>query len=739
MKEKKIKTQNQKELKKPKSKVKPNFTFFLVIKKVFNFLFSFSDEMRKVFLATFLVIFIFILVLSFFELAGSGGIFLYSFLNNLYGSFIYFIPFLLLLLIVFLKTKSFKFVSLYVLPLFVFSSFVFSSFLIVINRDGGEIGALFSGFLIFYFDRLASGIIILSLILVPFLFFYYKPIIKLIYSAFLSLKKLYNKGQEQKKLDNLKDFAKEDFLVKKETKIDSNIPKQSEINLSNQKNNIDKVDIYNQNTAINKYESPPISLLASEKAAPSLHNIEENEKIIQKTLEHFNIPVKMSSVSVGPTVTQYSLKPVQGIKLSKITGLSNDLALALAAHPIRIEAPIPGQSLVGIEVPNKTRIKITLRSLLEKETLKKEGSKLDDTFYIPLGRDVAGIAVYFNLFKMPHLLVAGATGTGKTVFLNSLITGLIFRNSPDTLKLILIDPKRVEFANYNDLPHLLCPVISDPKKAINALNWLIIEMERRFDMLLELGVRDISTYNKIIEEKKRDDELQSMPYIVLVLDELADLMNISGKDLEAKIMRLAQKARAVGIHLVLATQRPSVNVITGVIKANIVARIAFTVVSQIDSRTILDAVGAEKLIGSGDMLFMSPSSPYPKRIQGAYISEQETDKIVDWISLNVDKKKDLSDTLSESLEEVLRGEYDNSQMNFQVNSSEDTFFDPFYEDAKQVILESDRASTSLLQRRLKIGYARAARLIDMMEQKGFVGPARGSKPRKILIDKLSEG
>ena len=364
-------------------------------------------------------------------------------------------------------------------------------------------------------------------------------------------------------------------------------------------------------TAINKgkYSLPPIDLLNKNETVPTSGNIKENSLIIKKTLENFGIPVEMAEVNVGPAVTQYAFKPAEGVKLSKITTLSNNLALALAAHPIRIEAPIPGKSLVGIEVPNKVRATVVLRSLISDAQYQENPANV----LIALGKDVGGSPTYTDLTEMPHMLVAGATGTGKTIFLNSLILSLLYKSTPETLRMIMVDPKRVEFQNYNEIPHLLCPVIYDATKTMNALQWLVREMERRFEVFSEVGSRNLKSYNT---NKSVIESGSQLPYIVLVVDELADLMAAKGRELEAGIVRLAQMARATGIHLVLATQRPSVEVITGLIKANITSRISFQVASQIDSRTVLDTSGAEKLLGYGDMLFLSSKSSKITRIQG---------------------------------------------------------------------------------------------------------------------------
>ncbi|MBX4200899.1 DNA translocase FtsK [Candidatus Parcubacteria bacterium] len=474
-----------------------------------------------------------------------------------------------------------------------------------------------------------------------------------------------------------------------------------------------------------KYSLPPIDLLSKNETAPTSGNIKENSSIIKKTFENFGIPVEMAEVNVGPAVTQYAFKPAEGVKLSKITTLSNNLALALAAHPIRIEAPIPGKSLVGIEVPNKIRATVVLRTLVADVNYQNSESPLT----LALGKDVAGVPTFTALDEQPHMLVAGATGTGKTIFLNSLIMSLLYKSTPEQLRLIMVDPKRVEFQNYNEIPHLLCPVINDAGKTINALQWLAREMERRFEVFSEIPTRNLKSYNAnktVIAAGKQ------LPYIVLIVDELADLMAAKGKELEAGIVRLAQMARATGIHLVLATQRPSVEVITGLIKANISSRISFQVASQIDSRTVIDTSGAEKLIGMGDMLFLSSKSSKLTRVQGPYVSENEVKRVTDWIT-DMGKKvqepqADLVENLKAQLEQAASGAGPGSA------GGEDVFFgddDPLFEDVKRIVLETKKASASFLQRRLRIGYSRAARLIDMLEDKGIVGPADGAKPREV--------
>lgn len=456
---------------------------------------------------------------------------------------------------------------------------------------------------------------------------------------------------------------------------------------------------------------PPLNLLSGVRSQPTAGDVKANLYTIQKTLENFGIPVEMGEVRVGPTVTQYSLKPADGIKLSRITALHNDLSLALAAHPIRIEAPIPGKSLVGLEVPNQKVALVPLRELLES----KDWMERRPDLFIALGKDVAGKPWFTRLSSLPHLLVAGATGSGKTVCLNAIIISLLFQHTPETLRFILVDPKRVELPLYNGIPHLLTPVITDVQKTVNALKWTIGEMERRFEILSKTGKRDIATYNKSMEQK--------IPYLIFIIDELADLMVAAGAEVEAGIIRLAQMARAVGIHLILATQRPSVEIITGLIKANIPARIAFSVASSIDSRTILDASGAEKLLGRGDMLWSPPDLSKPKRLQGALVSDEEIKRVVDFLKSDEIPQYDETVTAKQQAGFIFSGN--------EAASLDDS--DPLLAEAEEVIRQAGKASASLLQRRLKVGYARAARLLDLMEQAGLIGPGDGAKPREILL------
>jgi len=456
----------------------------------------------------------------------------------------------------------------------------------------------------------------------------------------------------------------------------------------------------------------PLDLLNNKTTKPTSGDIGRNQHVIQKTLENFGIPCEMGEVSIGPTVTQFTLKPHDGIKLTRITGLNNDLALALAAHPIRIEAPIPGKSLVGIEVPNQAVAIVNLRDILESNEFRSSRASLR----IALGKDVAGKPWLADLAKMPHMLVAGSTGSGKTVCLNSIIVSLLYTYGPDELRFIMVDPKRVELTAYNNIPHLMVPAITEVGKTLNALKWAIGEMDRRFTQLARYGKRDIGSYNEAADEK--------MPYLVIVIDELADLMvSSASNEVETCIIRLAQMARAVGIHLILATQRPSVDVITGLIKANFNARIAFAVASGTDSRTILDSLGAEKLVGRGDMLFTSAELSKPKRLQGTYISDLEIKKVADFIKSNFDAPEyqhEITDRLGST----------SNGVTFNDDGGQD---EPLLNDAQDIITRSGKASASFLQRRMQIGYARAARILDLLEEKGVIGPGNGAKPREILV------
>lgn len=497
----------------------------------------------------------------------------------------------------------------------------------------------------------------------------------------------------------------------------------------------------------NKWRLPPTDLLESNVGGMESGDTEKNAEIIEKTFRSFGIEVERGDVLIGPAVTQYSFKPAVGIKISKILELNNNLAMALAKHPIRIEAPIPGKSLIGIEVPNNVPAKVRLRNLVESPYFKAKSKESKLT--LALGEDVSGEYILTDLAKMPHLLIAGSTGTGKSVCVNSIITTLLYQNSPEDLKFIMVDPKRVELSMYSGIPHLLSPVITENSKVVNALKWVVGEMERRYRLLQDMKSQNIDSYHEKLDngEKKKyldpnsnelvEEPMEKLPYIVVVIDELAELMMSHGKEVEGAIVRIAQLARAVGIHLIVSTQRPEVKIITGLIKANINARIALKVNTQVDSRTILDMAGAEKLLGRGDMLFLSSDSPKTKRIQGIFLSEDEVKKVVGFIKdqYQIQKERE-GESIDEGNEAGLAADitipvFGNAAPLDLESGGNESNEDEFYEAAKAEVEKAGKASASLLQRRLRVGYARAARLLDILEDRGVVGPADGAKPREV--------
>ena len=502
-------------------------------------------------------------------------------------------------------------------------------------------------------------------------------------------------------------------------KIEKELPvpeKEDDINVAERKT--EKFGTKNKLTFEN-YVAPPIDLLKSAVEKPTSGDLRANANIIKRTLESFGIPVEMAEINIGPKITRYTLKPAEGVKLSRIIALNQDLSLALAAHPIRIEAPVPGKSLVGIEVPNKAAAIVRLGSLMNYPEFTASGP-----LTIIVGRDVTGEPITMNIEKLPHLLIGGTTGSGKSIVLHSLLISLLYKNSPETLQLILIDPKKVELSVYDNIPHLIAPVIKEAKKSARALQWMIKEMERRYEVLDANGSRDIQSYNK-----KNPNDV--MPFLLIVIDELADLMMGYGRDIEGSVVRLAQMARATGIHLIVSTQRPSTEVVTGLIKANITSRIALQLPSQIDSRTILDTAGAEKLLGGGDMLFVSNEFSKPKRIQGAYISEEEVAKVTEYIR---EHNKPAAEIEEVGVSEA-EGEEGGIDQFLESNREED---DTLLDEAIKVVVEAKKGSASLLQRRLKVGYARAARLLDIMEAKGIIGAGEGAKPREVFLETQDE-
>lgn len=526
-------------------------------------------------------------------------------------------------------------------------------------------------------------------------------------------------GAVQKKIldeakAEIKNEKKEKSRFKNELKIVDNNVK------SREKTEEEKIDDQMKKKLAGTWQAPTLDLLGKNpsKIVADEKKLRAAAEKIREKLSQFGIDVTMKSVHVGPTVTQFTLEPAAGVKLTKITSLKNDLALALAAENIRLEAPILGKSLVGIEIPNDKRANVSMREIIESEAWEKEKAPLK----LAVGRDVAGKPIVVNLGKMPHLLMAGKTGSGKSVGMNAFLCSLLWNNSPEDLKLILIDPKRVELSRYKGLPHLLTPVIVEPEKSVSALAWAVAEMNRRYRMLAEVGVVNLDQYNEKFAEKKE-------PRIVIVVDELADLMMVAGKDVEAAIVRIAQLARAVGMHLIIATQRPSVDVVTGLIKANLPARIAFKVSSQIDSRTIIDGMGAESLLGLGDMLYLDGNSGNLTRVQGIYITNEEVARLTNFIKLQFPEAIGNDEITQQSIEGMAKGKVLTAGL--PQRETDDENLDKLYSKAVEVVLQNKKASASFLQRRLEIGYARAARILDQMEERRIIGPSKGAKARDI--------
>lgn len=694
-------------------------------------------------------------IMSAFNSAGTAGVFIYSIGKKLFGIGYFLFPLLLIMLgVSFLKgvKRNFQIIKT------VGALFFFLSGLglvdILIAREGGALGHIISEPVLGLFDTFASIALLLAIfaisILITFdihftiehLMFWrlFKKQDEYTYDDDKEAQDIIDRKNRQKALDD--DGKDEEDSDNERSPVIA--PKVDNLKILKPKEDIDVEDGslagYRASYSLKPFVPPPLSLLEKDKGRPETGDIKAHANIIKRTLQNFGISVEMDEISIGPSVTRYALKPAEGVKLSKIVALNNDLALALAAHPIRIEAPIPGKSLVGIEIPNTTKTTVGLASLLSSE----EYQQSEKPLLISLGKSITGKSYFSNLAKAPHMLIAGATGSGKSVTIHAIIASLLFRNAPENLKFIMIDPKRVELTLYNSIPHLLTPVITDPKKAILALKWAAKEMSRRYNILEKYTVRDIDSYHKNVltpevEKLKKKGEPSpedtknmpdSMPYIVIIIDELADIMQTYPRELEASIVRLAQMSRAVGIHLILSTQRPSVNVITGLIKANVPTRVALQVSSQIDSRTILDASGAEKLLGAGDMLYQGGEMAKPARLQSAYITEGELKKVV----------KYLSDTYKDEImgEINLMAPEPGKDSVFEASLGDDESLeeeDDMYEEAKQVVIESGKASTSYLQRKLGIGYSRAARLIDILEERGVVGPGNGSKPREVLANK----
>ena len=604
------------------------------------------------------------------------------------------------------------------------------------DNSGGILGRIVSNPLVKLFDTYIATLFLIAFLAISLLvMFNTRPN----FNALLFWRK---KVDEEGDIDEEVEIQSVGREIKEEEKIEEDRPPKLAQVVAKIKKEIASTDEsgISLNQVMNTtYVPPPLSILEGDRGKPGVGDIKANANIIKRTLGQYGITVEMDEVSIGPSVTRYALKPAEGVKLARIVGLQSELSYALAAHPIRIEAPIPGQSLVGIEVPNSTKTVVGLKTLFSSDEFRESPKPL----LVALGRGVSGKLYYADLAKMPHVLIAGATGSGKSVTIHAVVNSLLYRNGPEAMRFIMIDPKRVELTLYNKIPHLLTPVITDAKKAILALKWAAKEMDRRYNILEAESVRDISSYHKnIVEPALKATEKaknagkpegvlpERMPYIVIVLDELADIMQTYPRELESAIVRLAQMSRAVGIHLILSTQRPSVNVITGLIKANVPARVALQVASQIDSRTILDASGAEKLLGAGDMLYISGEMSKPTRIQSAFMSETEVKAVVKYLSNmptdgipDTDEINLSSGSISNERDSLFSSSFDEEEGNSD---------DDLYEDARLIVIEAGKASTSYLQRRLKVGYARAARLIDMLEDRNVIGPGDGAKPREVL-------
>lgn len=687
---------------------------------------------------TWAIVLIVLALLLIVAMFGSGGPLLDSFLGlsrTLFGGAVFVLP----ILFVFIGVSTFraeenrlatvmKFASLLLIVwvaglLGVFMKEPDSSELAQTGAGGGLIGWLANQAMLSLVNSSVASFIYLILIVITLLFVLAVPP----QSIIDFFRNLFVRDKGELADNNAAVAERANSLDSKEFKLNEGVPtvmSKESSGLSSLKNSYKQDKVAESKTALTSatdpdWEFPSLDLLEKKQSPADAGDVKHNAQIIKDTLSEFSIDVEMEGANIGPKVTQYTLKPPSGVKLSRISALETNIALNLAAQALRIEAPIPGQRAVGIEVPNRKAADVRLYGILSSKQWTGAGEPLS----FAVGKDIAGDAVVGELNKMPHLLIAGQTGSGKSVMINTLLSSLLYRNSPSDMRLILVDPKQVEMTPYADIPHLLTPIITEPEKTISALKWAVNEMERRYTLLAEERVRDIKSYNA-----KKPEEI--MPYIVIVIDELADLMMIAARDVEALIVRLAQKARAVGVHLVLATQRPSVDVITGLIKANVPARIAFTVASQVDSRTILDQVGAEKLLGQGDMLMLTPQMSKPKRIQGAWVTDDEVNSITDHLRMQRPPQYD-DEIVAQPVQLNGKG---GVVMDFDGGGGDDDMF----RDAVRVVVESRKASTSLLQRKLRIGYGRAARIIEEMEEQGIIGPADGARPRDVLMTSMAD-
>lgn len=632
------------------------------------------------------------------------------------------------------KLPGWRVLNMYLLMVFA-SAWFFTAFATkqvtgtIVGGHGGTIGNTLGSFILDLLDKIPASLLFFIFALFAFFFaFGISP--KILLRLGDMFKKPVRTDEDGNELADLKAKA----MPPENFKMNEGVPVVHHHEAGNEqvrnvtlKNTAQKLSASENHAALTAasdldWKLPGVDLLDQKQDRADAGDVEGNARVIKETLRNFSIDVEMEGANIGPRVTQYTLKPPTGVKLTKITALENNLALDLAATSIRMEAPIPGKRAVGIEVPNVKAAIVRLSSIFQS----REWAESESYLTFAIGKDIVGKPVIADLAKMPHLLVAGQTGSGKSVMINDILTSLLYRNSPSTLKLILVDPKQVELTPYNDLPHLLTPVINEPEKTISALKWAVAEMERRLRTMAGVSKRNIDEYNAL-------KDTDNMPYIVIVIDELSDLMMMAARDVEALVVRIAQKARAAGIHLILATQRPSVDVITGLIKANVPGRIAFTTQSQVDSRTIIDQQGANKLLGRGDMLLLTSDMPAPKRVQAAFVSDAETQKVNDFI-----REQRAPDYNDEVVSQPVQlngkgGLVSDADMAGGAGGDEDMF-----RDAVRVVIEHHKASTSLLQRRLRIGYGRAARLIEEMEEQGIIGQADGSRPREVLVSSLDQ-
>jgi len=688
-------------------------------------------------------------ILAFFEKAGPAGVLAYSALSHILGGGFLVLPVLCSLLALSFFRLSDPSVSSWrvISSIFIFVSSLGLLYLVAGEPAGGIVGGFIANPLVNLFEQYVAFAILSAVLLIA---------IFLLFETHLTLDlSLFGKALRRSKEDESDETNSNapapltilggEKISTPEINGNNKEPEEKPIKVNDgsgaqELGSFSRLVGFKGKADAEGFTPPPLDILEGDSGKPGVGDIKANANIIKRTLANFGIIVEMDEISIGPSITRYALKPAEGVKLARIVALQNDLSLALAAHPIRIEAPIPGKSLVGIEIPNTSKIKVGMASLIGA----KEFGESHHPLLISLGRAIAGTAHFANFAKAPHLLVAGATGSGKSVTIHAIITSLLYRNPPDRLRFIMVDPKRVELTVYNNIPHLLTPVITDAKKAIMSLKWAAKEMDRRYDILEKEAVRDIESYHKNVAEPAyaaaavagrpaEEDLPDRMPYIVIVIDELADIMTTYPREMEAGIVRLAQMSRAVGIHLLLSTQRPSVEIITGLIKANIPSRIALQVASQIDSRTIIDMAGAEKLLGSGDMLYLSGDMSKPIRLQSAFISEKEVKNVVSWL------RHHYRDEIPQDISigsDTGNGTNSGGWSDSNVGSGDD---DELYEEAREIIMEAGKASASYLQRRLKVGYARAARLLDMLEERGVIGPADGAKPREVFGRQGGEG